>query len=490
MNKLIPLLLVFLFIFNSCKQEKNVSKNETVNKFDTYIQGLMEVHEIPGMAIAIIKDGEILHKGSYGWTSLAKDKAINEHTIFRLYSLSKLNTTVAIFKLIEENKLSLNDKLSDHFNNFPEKWQNITIRNLLSHSSGLPDIRELTTELGDSSISDENFIKLVFDKEMDFVTGEEWSYNQTNFLLLKALIEKTTNISFEDYVLKTQFASSSSKEVLFSANPFDSIPNRTTYYSFDKETNAYKIKTETPGKRNNPLSGVNITLDEYIAWNERMDGNKLLTSQTKDLMWTPFNFTKSDREFLNGWDVYDSNEYKSFGFSGGGVTGFRKYLDKDLTIMVFTTGFKYYSVHNKAIDHIAGLVDKRLRNDQLALEEEILVTYFLAENPTSLESMYAEIKTANPDTNLESVFKSIGFLLFFQLERSEEAIELFKLNVNEYPESYDTYGSLGYLYFLTGQHEVARENYVKALELNPENSYSERRIKEIDAILEEQLQTE
>ena len=113
-------------------------------------------------------------------------------------------------------------------------------------------------------------------------------------------------------------------------------------------------------------------------------------------------------------------------------------------------------------------------------------TYFLKNSSQNYTSIVEKVKQDNPETNLEEVFKSIGYTLFFQLERQQDAIKLFKLNILEYPNSYDTYGSLGYLYFLTEQYDVARKNYVKALKINPENSYSERRIKEIDQILKEQ----
>lgn len=456
--------------------------NQLTDEIDQYVSQMMDVHEIPGLAIAVIKNGKVINKGYYGNTTLEENRSVSANTIFRLYSLTKLMTTIGIFKLIEERKLSLEDSLSIHFEGLPESWRTVKIKNLLSHSSGLPDVRNYTKELGDHTISDSTFISLLFDDGMDFITDEQWSYNQTNFLLLKLLIEKLTNTSFEAYVLKHQFPNASKEDVLFSSDPFEDISNRAKYYDFDKKTNVYKMKPEFPGKRSHPLNGINITLDEYILWNQGLDGNELINDEMKTLMWSPFDFKKSERKFLHGWDVYEVNDFDSFGFSGGSVSGFRKFVGKDLTVIVLTNGYKYYAIQDIVIDRIAGMVDKSLEDKASILKETILSNYFLSNDTLELGNIYTAVKKENSEADLEGIFKSIGYELFFSLNRKQEAIDLYKLNVMEYPESYDTHGSLAYLQFLTDQFEISRENYVRAQELNPENGYSERMIKKIDAI--------
>ncbi len=445
---------------------------------------MMDNHDVPGMALAVIKDNSVIHKGYYGKESLETKKPITSETVFKVFSLTKTFVATGVFQLIEKGKLSLDDKLSMHFDGLPSTWQQVTIGNLLSHSSGLPDIRQLITELEDDSIEDREFLALLYDVEMDFATGSQWSYNQTNYILLKMLIEKVSNSKFETCILNRQFSKSKGGSVLFSSGSNISISNHASYYSYDKESQAFAPKKDFSGRKNHPLAGLNLTLDEYIHWNQRLDNDEHISKETKTSMWTPFKFSESNRHFLYGWDVYTVNDYDSFGFSGGGVSGFRKFVDKDLSIIVLTTGYKNYSIHDIMIERIAGIIDTSLHDKDAVLTEQVMGTYFLNGPDQDYQSIVQEVKQNNPGTHLEEVFKSIGYTLFFQLDRRDDAIQLFKLNVIEYPEAYDTYGSLGYLYFLTEQYEVARENYAKALELNPDNSYSERRIKEIDLILE------
>lgn len=482
MNKILLVILVLVPVLKSCqpKEENSLPKNPEIEE---YISEVIDNHSIPGMAVAVIKDESVIHKGFYGTENLKTNEAISNKTIFKVYSLTKTFVATSIFKLIEEGKLNLNDNLSLHFDSLPKKWQEVTIANLLSHSSGLPNIRQLTKELEDDSIADEEFIKMLYEDEMEFATNDSWAYNQTNYILLKMLIEKLSDIKFETFVLNHQFPNSNRNKVFISSGPNNTVLDQATYYNYDRENEEFEVKKEFSGQKNHPLAGMNLTLDEYIGWNQRFDNNEHISKESKVAMWTPFKFQESNRHFLHGWDVYIVNDIDSFGFSGGGVSGFRKFTDKNLTIIVLTTGYKNYSIQDIVIDHIAGMVDSSLHDEQAALTEVIMGRYFLQSSSKDVNVIVEKVKQVNPETNLEEVFKSIGYTLFFQLDRKEEAIDLFKVNVREYPESYDTHGSLGYLYFLTEQYDAARENYVRALELNPENGYSERRINEIDLIL-------
>ena len=92
------------------------------------------------MAVGVVKDEKILFEGYYGKENAEGNNPINENSIFRIYSTSKLISTVGIFQLIEKGKLSLDDKISKYLENLPKEWKNVKIKNLLSHSSGIPNI--------------------------------------------------------------------------------------------------------------------------------------------------------------------------------------------------------------------------------------------------------------------------------------------------------------------------------------------------------------
>ncbi len=453
-----------------------------------FLSDFVKTHQIPGLAAAVIKNDQVIHESYYGHEYRGgKGSKIDKDSVFRLYSLTKIFTTVSVFQLISEGKLSLQEKLSDHFVGLPTQWSTVKIKHLLSHSSGLPDVRNKSKELADPNISDEAFIKLLFDESMQFNTGEQWSYNQTNFLLLEQLIEKASGMTFEDFVYKNQFPHKKTNDVYFLSDPHVDQPARAQYYSYDQDAQIFKQKKEHIGERNHPLSGINITLKAFINWNQNLDSDELLKSDIKNKMWQPFKFTQTDRNFLHGWDVYKVNQHDSYGFSGGGVSGYRKFIDHNLSIVVFTTGYKYYSVQDIIIDHLAGMVEDDLKDEAVIISEKIMSDYFLTDNINDISQITDEIHKTYPNKNLQKIFKSIGYQLYFDLQRKSLAIGLFKHNVSRYPTSYDTYGSLAYLYFLTDQLQLSRQNYEIALKLNDKNSYSERMIKKIDDQLKNKL---
>lgn len=482
--KLSFLITLFIIVFISCS-EQSIVKNTSIDKFgiEQYVKKMIEVHDIPGMAVGVIYKDHMVHEGYYGYHSLQNTQPVNEKSIFKTFSLTKTIVATSIFQLEEQRKLNLDDTLSKFFSDMPLLWQSVTVGNLLSHSSGLPDVHNLMEELQNDSISNHAFIELLYEQPMAFVTNEQWSYNQTNYILLMMIIEQITGMEFQEFILKNQFSNSTSESVFFSSNPLEKTPNCSDYYEFDKKQNEYKTKPEFSGRKNLPLAGLNITLNEYINWNNKLDQGEILKGGSIKKMLTPYNYDKSNRKFTFGWDIHSVNSTDSYGFSGGSVSAFRKFIDKDLTIIVMMTGYKHYAIQDLMVNQIAGLVDPSLKDESENLTEELMADYFLKDVKTSLDNIYNLAKSKTPNLDLESVFSSIGYTLFFQLNRREEAIDIFKLNVRKHPDSADAYGSLGYLYFMSDKFELAKANYIKALEIDPNNTYSERRIKQINKIL-------
>ena len=360
MKKTKPLIFCLLILLNiGCKNEEKENikslSTEKEKKINDYLR--TELKNTLGLAVAVIKDGNLVYENYLGKENL-NDKPVDEETIFPIYSISKLITSTAVFQLIEENKIHLDDKISLYIDNIPENWKNIEIENLLSHSSGLPDYDVMNGQVSDS-ITMENLIQ----KELRFEKGERWEYNQTNFWFLTKIIEKVTGESYEDFVTENQFHNGN---ILFSSNFTDPIPNRTFKYNFDNNSQKWEKQNINFGKRANSAGGINLSLPQFIEWTKKFDNNKFIQPATKHKMWTPFDYkepfyfeSKNDK-FLFGWQQYSSNNEISYGFTGGLITGYRKFPNQNMTIIVLTNGFKNSTIHNKIINRIAGIVDESL----------------------------------------------------------------------------------------------------------------------------------
>ncbi|MFV5684377.1 serine hydrolase [Flavobacterium sp. GB2R13] len=473
------LVLSFLSLTISCFSQKiENSKKELKQKIDNYLKETIVVNEIPGSAIAVIKNGKVIFEKYYGKGSIEENTFSDENSIFRLYSTTKLISAVGVFQLIEKNKLSLEDKISKYLDNLPKEWQDVKIKNLVTHSSGLPDIVKFE-DIPYTLDENEKWVRL-YKKPIEFETGDHYSYNQTNYCLLTKIIEKITGLTFEDYVLKNQFPSVK-KGVVFSANASDFISDRVIHHVFNFKKKKYERFNADHGKIHNSGSGLNITLKEFIAWNERLDKNILLSKTTKNSMWSQFEFKNKKDDFLYGWSVYSTNNLKSFGFSGGYMTAFRKFTANDLTIIFLSNGYKYFNVEEKVINHIAGIVDERLMDKKLLVEEEITAAFFKNDIEKAKQT-YFVLKSKNSILHFEDVLNMIGYTLMNN-DRLNDAIKVLEFNLEENPKSFNAFDSLAESYFNNGQLEISKQNYQKSFELNPENANAKEMINKIDGML-------
>lgn len=322
------------------------------------------------MAVGVVKNDKIIFQKYYGRENLESDKKVDSNSLFRVYSTTKLITNVAVFQLIEKGQLSLEDKISKYVDNLPKEWQDVKIKNLLSHSSGIPDFARYEDISPDASNA-EVFARLAKEK-MEFETGNQFSYNQTNFMLLAMIIEKISGQKFEDYVLKNQFFDAKNK-VIYSSNSLEEIPNRVQKYVFNDSLKQYKKSKHVGGLRSHPGNGLAISLPDFRQWSIHLDKNKFLKDETKKLMWQPFDYTNKQDIFAHGWEITKTGNVMSYGFSGGNVSAYSIFPDNDLSIIFMSNGYKYNAFPPLyfIVNHIAGLVDKHLANPYWSREESV-----------------------------------------------------------------------------------------------------------------------
>lgn len=476
------ILVISILILSICcfSQKKKNSKNELKQTLDKYLQQTIQENEIPGLAIGIVQDGKIIFEEYYGKETLEENNTINKNTLFRIYSTSKLISTVGVFQLIEKRKLSLEDEISKYIENLPKDWQKVKIKNLLSHSSGIPNIIRFDDIL--VTATDNEKIERLSKEKMEFEVGNQFSYNQTNYWLLTMIIERITGQTFEDYIFKNQF-SKSDKGLLFSSNSLEKISNRVVKYNYNAKIKKYEKTFENSGLRAHSGNGVNITLQTFLNWSNELDKNIFLNSKTKKSMWKPFNFNNKKSIFGYGWDFTKVNNKDSYGFSGGNVSAYRKFEDSKMSIIVLSNGYKFFPVQDQIINHIAGLVDKNLI-DKYLLSRELIISEFLKNDNSNAEKKYYDLKSKNKEWDFESTLNSIGYTLIGN-DRLIDAIKVFELNTKENPNSGNAFDSLAESYFLNKNNVLALEKYKKSYELDPKNTNAKEMIDKIEQLVKE-----
>lgn len=324
------------------------AQNLRNNEIETYIKEVQKQYNIPGLALAVIKDGKLIHRMNYGLANIEMGVPVTDKTLFPLFSTTKVMSVIAVYQLIQENKLSLDTSISDFLDDLPITWKNVQIKNLITHSSGLPDIVNYTNE------TEENAKQKVYNDSIKFSAGKQFDYNQTNYWLLHRIFQKVVNKTLSQFIIDTQFQSAL-RSVVFEGNNLKVIDNLSYGYVNTAGTNEFLKRNWNFPEYEYGAAALNITLDAFIEWNTKFDNDYFISDKMKNQLLTPFNY-EIKRDFTYGLDLIKQNDDVSYGFSGGLSTAFRKFPDKKLTIILLANGMFIPTDTRQGINEIVNTI--------------------------------------------------------------------------------------------------------------------------------------
>ncbi len=307
---------------------KLYAQDATVNdKIDAIVHQKMKEYNIPGLAIGVLKDSSFIYTKGYGVATIGTKNTISENSIFHTASISKLFTGVAIMELVQDEKLNLDNKLVDLIPELPykdERIKEITVKQLLNHTSGLPDVKNYHWERNNLHKSSLNDYILNLTLTLRSEPSTQYYYSNLGYDILGLIIEKASGISFEDY-LKDNILSKNNMST--SDFRYFKIPDslKTSPHSQKKIGNKVYVRKTYPYTREHaPSSTLNASVKELSNWmhlflNEYHSNPKSMYHQ----MTTPSTDLTS---FIGlGFQLYNLDNYKAVGHFGGDK-GFRSFL--------------------------------------------------------------------------------------------------------------------------------------------------------------------
>ena len=173
------------------------------DSIDVFVKTQMEKRKIPGLQLAVVQNGKIVKTGNYGLANVQDSIPVSDKTLFTINSITKAFTGVAILQLMETGKLNLSAPVVTYLHDLPPTWKTVTVQQLLSHTSGIPDIVDEEESTLIASEVEEAW-KKVTAMPVSFQPGEKFSYNQTNYLLLGRVIDKLSGMPFSEFIIKEQ----------------------------------------------------------------------------------------------------------------------------------------------------------------------------------------------------------------------------------------------------------------------------------------------
>jgi D-alanyl-D-alanine carboxypeptidase len=331
----IAFILLFLFLYFAGIP---LTKDEPSNQVDKFISEQMQRFQIAGLTLAVVKDGEIVKARGYGYANLEMNVPAQEDNVYQIASVTKQFTATAIMMLVEENKINLDDKISQYIADLPLDWQNIKIHHLLTHTSGIVNYTELP-EYGRRNlypVSKEEVIKLVAKYPVEFQPGDAWKYSNTGYFLLGMIVEKVSGKSFQDFLKERIFTPLKMKST--SINDLnDVVKNRASGYNF---LNSERLNARYPDMSWVYAAGaINSTVTDLARWDAALYTEQILTRKSLEQMWTPVTLNNGKSfPYGFGWGVGIFNGHRVVGHNGG-IPGFcsniTRFLDDDITVIIF-----------------------------------------------------------------------------------------------------------------------------------------------------------
>ena len=330
MKKLsLTLPLIFLFAI-SCLAQNGVS-----NKIDEYIRAEMQAQQIPGLALAVIKDGQMVIARGYGLANVEHNVPVKPETIFQSGSTGKQFTATAVMMLVEEGKLSLDDKITKYFPDGPAAWQNITVRHLLTHTSGMTDYPKDFDLRRD--YTEEELYQRIKSIPLAFQPGEKWSYSNLAYVMLGILIHKVSGKFYGDFLHERVFKplEMTTARIISEA---DIVPNRAAGYRVVDG----QLKNQnwvSPSLNTTADGALYLTLYDMAKWDAALYTEKILKRSSLDQMWTPVKLNNGKTHpYGFGWALAEVRGHRIIEH-GGAWQGFKahigRYVDDKLTVILF-----------------------------------------------------------------------------------------------------------------------------------------------------------
>lgn len=312
---------------------------------DDYLRGFIQRHDIPGLSVAVSRNGKLVKAAGYGTANLELNVPASKETIYEIGSISKHFTAEAILMLADEGKLSIEDNLNEYVPGTPDSWKDITLRHILAHRSGLPDWDGKGTLSYRRDYTQAEYIAIAGGPPLEFQPGSKFAYTSAGYPLLGFVIQAVTGKPFEDFAVDRIFRPAGMKTARYKHNE-DVVPNRSGAYVGKR--GSYQHGEVLRPRIIAPSGGVMASVLDFAAWESALSEGKLLKPATLDMMQS------------NGIGFF-ANQFHGHRMvlhNGSTLTGFSsvvyRYLDDHLMVVILCNVDRWNAV-NVAAEHVAGI---------------------------------------------------------------------------------------------------------------------------------------
>lgn len=466
---------ILLFLLLSISFSFPQNGNERLNKF---LKDWVSYFGAPSISAGISNNGKTVWINSSGLSNLEQSVASTPQTPYRIASVSKAITGVAIMQLVEKGKLKLDEDIRKYLPQFPKKNWTFTIRQILNHTSGFRNYKN-SAEF-DSKVNFEttdDIVKYLSSDPLEYEPGTKYLYTTLSYNLLSAIIENVTGLYFEEYLKKFIF---------------DPAGMKNTYLDYYNVIIPYRAAMYTRNKRrvleNAPLAdhsiklaggGIISSLEDLLKFGNAILNNTLLKSATKDSMLKPLVLPNGDkRNYGLGFSFSDSTSKRFyFGHTGAWNSADLQIYPNEKVVIAHVMNYRDRYPENPS-NYIASIF---FRDTTESLKKPISDTYYNIVTRFGLDSLFSLHESIKSDSTINFSKREWMFLAGDLANNNyiQDAIITYTKILEMFPETTDVLLALGNAYLKDKNEGLALKNFRRVLQLEPNNQQATNQIKKL-----------
>jgi len=343
--KYIRTLILLIVLFNGCKQASPETPiSNEVKRIHTYLRGVVEKHQIPGLTVAVTRNDTVVYTGAFGFRNIETREPMKPNYIFHWASVSKTFVGTAVMQLVEKGEIDLDESVNTYVPYFKQKDENykqITIRQMLNHTSGIGDVADYEWDNPQNDDkAPERYVRSLENDTMLFEPKNDWAYSNTAFNILGVVIAEVSGMPFESFVRQNILEP---LEMKYTSFIYPEIPDSLRVSGHISDIKPELSKVYPYNKIHAPSSTLNsnvIEMTHYAIANlnrGKYKDKRFLSDSSYDLLWTNSVHLEDKPKVGLSWFLNDYKGLKTVSH-GGGDTGFRSYLllvpEKNISVMV------------------------------------------------------------------------------------------------------------------------------------------------------------
>ena len=302
-------------------------------RVDRFIEAARKERGMPAISIAVMKNGRLVHARGFGFANVEHQAPATPETIYQSGSVGKQFTATAVMMLVEAGKIALDSSVRRYLTDAPESWQPITIRHLLSHTSGLGDYPNDVDLRRD--FTEDQLLEMVYRTPLLFPPGAKWAYSNLGFLTLGVLIHRVSGQFYGDFLAERVFGPLGMGTRIISES--DIVPHRAAGYVL-KDGRLKNQDWVSPTFNTTGDGALYFTVLDLAKWDAALRTERLLRRETQEQMWTPIRLNDgSTAGYGFGWSVRTTNGHRVVEHGGawqGFLTHIVRYRDDGLSVVV------------------------------------------------------------------------------------------------------------------------------------------------------------